>query len=121
MDNVLSLTLDEMIRARDVTVEPDVDRLKERVRAADAGLDVPPDEAGNSGESADHPGTGKSADHPETEGESAGQQKTEAESAIYLPPFFFAETGCVRRLCRIFRNREGITSEAGWTGSPGGK
>ena len=108
-DNVLSLTLDEMIRARDVIVEPDVDRLKERVRAADAGLDVPPDEAGNSGGSADHPGTGKSADHPETEAESAGQSKTKAESAIYLPPFFFAETGCVRRLCRIFRNREGIT------------
>lgn len=70
-DNVLSLTLDEMIRAKDVIIEP-----------------VP------------------MTDRPEeviTETEAAG------EAAIYLPPFFFAETGSVRRLSKIFRNSEGIT------------
>ena len=31
------------------------------------------------------------------------------EKAIYLPPFFFSENGCVKRLAAILRNREGIT------------
>ena len=70
-DNVLSLTLDEMIRAKDVILDP-VTAVRER------GTEAGPAE----------------------------------EAAIYLPPFFFAETGAARRLGRIFRNREGIAVPA---------
>ena len=69
-DNVLSLTLDEMIRAKDVILDP-VTAVRER-----------------------------------------GTEAGPAEAAIYLPPFFFAETGAARRLGRIFRNREGIAVPA---------
>ena len=73
-DNVLSLTLDEMIRARDVILEP--------MKGEDTELTA-----------------------QTVEKEQTGPTK---EAAIYLPPFFFAETGAARRLGRIFRNREGI-------------
>ncbi len=71
-DNMLSLTLDEMIRAKDVILEPVLTDSR-----ADTGA-------------ADYAGAAQ-------------------EAAIYLPPFFFAETGVVRRLAKIFRNREGIS------------
>lgn len=64
-DNVLSLTLDEMIHAKDVITQPV----------------IPEDE---------------SEDDPSP------------ERAIYLPPFFFAETGVVRRLRAVWQNTEGI-------------
>ena len=60
-DNILSLTLDEMIRAKDVILEPGF------------------------------------------------MEDEEAEAAIYLPPFFFAEIGTVRRLAAIFRSEGGVT------------
>ena len=60
-DNILSLTLDEMIRAKDVILE------------------------------------------------SGFMEDEEAEAAIYLPPFFFAEIGTVRRLAAIFRSEGGVT------------
>ena len=77
-DNVLSLTLDEMIRARDVILEP--------MKGEDTELTA-----------------------QTVEKEQTGPTK---EAAIYLPPFFFAETGAARRLGRIFRNREGIAAPA---------
>ena len=60
-DNILSLTLDEMIRAKDVILE------------------------------------------------SGFMGDEEAEAAIYLPPFFFAEIGTVRRLAAIFSSEGGVT------------
>ena len=60
-DNILSLTLDEMIRAKDVILE------------------------------------------------SGFMEDEEEEAAIYLPPFFFAEIGTVRRLAAIFRSEGGVT------------
>ena len=60
-DNILSLTLDEMIRAKDVILE------------------------------------------------SGFMEDEEKEAAIYLPPFFFAEIGTVRRLAAIFRSEGGVT------------
>ena len=60
-DNILSLTLDEMIRAKDVILE------------------------------------------------SGFMEDEEAEAAIYLPPFFFAEIGAVRRLAAISRSEGGVT------------
>ncbi len=68
-DGVLSMTLDEMIRAKDVILEP----------------------------------------VKEAENELTKQTGAPVEDAIYLPPFFFAETGAVRRLEKIRRNTEGIT------------
>ena len=64
-DNVLSMTLDEMIRAQDVITDP---------------VPLPED----------------------------ADPDTQPEKAIYLPPFFFAETGAARRLTAICENREGI-------------
>ena len=59
-ENLLSMTLDEMIRTKDVITE------------------------------------------------SLGDVKTNGheEKAIYLPPFYFSETGCVRRLKKISENKE---------------
>ncbi len=65
-DNILSMTLDEMVRAEDVIIE-----------------DIPgrPDQA----ETSDPP-----------------------EKAIYLPPFWFSETGVVRRLLAILQDGSGF-------------
>ena len=64
-DSILSMTLDEMIRAGDVITEP---------------LPLP---------------------------ENAAVQAV-PEKAIYLPPFFFSETGCVRRIASILGGEAGI-------------
>ena len=64
-ENILSMTLDEMIHAKDVITEP-----------------VPlPDDAG---------------------------PDAVPEKAIYLPPFYFAETGTARRMAAVFANTDGI-------------
>ena len=94
-DNVLSLTLDEMIRARDVILDP-VTAVRERGT-----------EAGTAGKTKITGTTEKTAATATTE-----QTGPAEEAAIYLPPFFFAETGAARRLGRIFRNREGIAAPA---------
>ena len=82
-DNVLSMTLDEMIRSRDVIVQPPLSDTGQSLMPADAmradlaqGVLLPAD--------------------------------SKPDNAIYLPPFFFAEKGSARRLAAIFRNREGI-------------
>ena len=62
-DNVLSMTLDEMIRTKDVIVEDEY----------------------------------HTEEHPDT--------------AIYLPPFFFSETGVCRRLFQILSNSAGFRIE----------
>ena len=98
-DNILSVTLDEMIREKDVIVEP--------VMVTEADADALRDNSGQ-----EDAVTEKKTEEKDTLYGSkipAGQGL-----AIYLPPFFFAETGSVRRLTRIFRNNEGITvSEKG--------
>ena len=78
-DNVLSLTLDEMIRAEDVITQPlpaqtENAKIREDSRAA----------------------------------EDPKEPVTFPDKAIYLPPFYYAEVGTARRLCAVFRNREGI-------------
>jgi len=70
-DNILSMTLDEMIRARDVIIQAPMRELTAR-------------EAGS---------------------EDPAAEKRLPEDAIYLPPFFFAETGCVRRLAAVFQGQ----------------
>lgn len=98
-DNILSVTLDEMIREKDVIVEP--------VMVTEADADALRDNSGQ-----EDAVTEKKTEEKDTLYGSkipAGQGL-----AIYLPPFFFAETGSVRRLTCIFRNNEGITvSEKG--------
>jgi exodeoxyribonuclease V alpha subunit len=64
-DNLLSVTLDEMIRAEDVITDV---------------LPLPED----------------------------APALSEPEKAIYLPPFYFSETGTARRLAAIYKNRKGI-------------
>lgn len=75
-DNILSMTLDEMVRNHDVIIQPILP-------------DSPADED-------------PFAVRPEK-----AEMKL-AGSAIYLPPFFFAENGAVRRLAAIYRNEDGI-------------
>lgn len=70
-DNILSMTLDEMIRGRDVIIQPPLQELA-------AG---------------------------ESTREDPAAEKRLPEDAIYLPPFFFAETGCVRRLAAVFQGQ----------------
>ena len=87
-DNVLSLTLDEMIRAKDVIVEPGMGEYfaSERLTAGrekEAGLQ-------------------EKAELQEKTGPAAA-------AAIYLPPFFFAETGTARRLSRIYGSSGGVS------------
>ena len=43
---------------------------------------------------------------------SDGNQKQDAEQAIYLPPFYFSETGVVKRLDAIWRNADGFRISA---------
>ena len=90
-DNVLSLTLDEMIRARDVILDPVTAVMERGIEAGTAGIT-------------------KTAGRTEKTGttEIIEQTGPAEEAAIYLPPFFFAETGAARRLGRIFGNKEGI-------------
>ena len=81
-DNLLSMSLDEMIRQEDVITEiisTEIDK--------------------NDGGSIDEPGRGTIEKEEETEAKS---------TAIYLPPFYFAEKGAARRLHEINRNRRGI-------------
>ena len=102
-DNVLSLTLDEMIRAKDVILEPAISDRGVNTGAAEAGAEtgaeaVAAETVADTGASEIAAGTG-----------AADQAGSTEEAAIYLPPFFFAETGAVRRLARICRNEEGIS------------
>ena len=79
-DNVLSMTLDEMIRANDVIIE-DIPEEK-----------LPLDDSQGSPVSAN----------------SLADIVKRPEKAIYLPPFFFSEAGVVKRMSAILQNREGI-------------
>ena len=89
-DGVLSITLDEMIRTKDVIVKdiPTTD-------APGAGGSVLPAESDTvrdpamSGDMPGGAGTAVSAAGP--------------EKAIYLPPFYFSELGTAKRLAAIFR------------------
>ena len=77
-DDVLNMTLDEMIRAGDVITE---------------SLPAQEDTAGTD------PAFDPAADPAE---------KTVPDKAIYLPPFFYAEFGTVKRLAAILQNGEGL-------------
>lgn len=76
-DNLLSLTLDQMIRERDVITQPLICR-ESKISGTD-----------DTGET-----SVGSRDFKETESRAR-------ESAIYLPPFYFAETGSARRLAAV--------------------
>lgn len=78
-DNVLSMTLDEMIRQKDVITE----EIPEE-KLAGEGSPAPSD-----------------IFQEQTE-------ERKPERAIYLPPFFFSEIGVVKRMSAILNNREGI-------------
>ena len=79
-ENVLSMALDEMIRVGDVITEP-----------------IPQDESvsqdGLENKTASPDGTAASVS---------------SEKAIYLPPFYFSETGTAKRLNAIFHNKMSI-------------
>ena len=90
-DNVLSLTLDEMIRARDVILDPVTAVMERGIEAGTAGITIIAGRTEKTGTTEIIEQTGPSE-----------------QAAIYLPPFFFAETGAARRLGRIFGNKEGI-------------
>ena len=74
-DNILNLTLDEMIRTKDVILQKYIP-----AEYLAASPDLKKD----------------------------CQADSHEETAIYLPPFFFAETGSARRLREIFRSPGGI-------------
>ena len=110
-DNVLSLTLDEMIRAKDVILEPVISD-----RGVNTGADTEAAEAGAAEAGAAEAGAAETgaaetgaAEAGTADAGVTGQAGSAEEAAIYLPPFFFAETGVVRRMAKICRNREGIT------------
>ena len=90
-DNILSLTLDEMIRAKDVITQPVMEDLPV--------LENPP--------LMEDPALMDNAPFMANLPEKPGP--VQIETAIYLPPFFFGEIGCVRRLRDISRNRTGLT------------
>ena len=79
-DNILSMTLDEMIRANDVIIE-DIPEEK-----------LPVDDSQSSPVSPN----------------SLADIVRKPEKAIYLPPFFFSEAGVVKRMSAILHSREGI-------------
>ncbi len=81
-ESVLSMTLDEMIRTGDLITEP--------IRGAEESG------AGSTGSVGD---AGSGAD-----------QGVPAK-AIYLPPFYFSETGAAKRMAAIFHNTMGIHVE----------
>lgn len=108
-DNVLSMTLDEMIRSRDVIVEPAL---------VDDSLSLTPADL-MSADSMRRTDSMRRADSMRTDTMPEGSVKadsmptdTKPDNAIYLPPFFFAEKGSARRLAAIFRNRQGIRVNA---------
>ena len=88
-DNILSMTLDEMIRNHDVIVQPVLPDTGRTETVSETGMSA-------TGTACAARGNGEEQDIPAP------------EDAIYLPPFFFAETGSVRRLAAIYRNQDGI-------------
>ena len=82
-DNVLSMTLDEMIRMKDVITE-----------------DITPHPSASLTPSPD-PLSQLSADSSPLKRGARGAEVGESERVIYLPPFFFAEQGTARRLKKI--------------------
>ena len=102
-DNLLSLTLDQMIRERDVILQPMLSVEKKTEEAAAPFREKVPD-AGR-----ERLSRGVSL-HKQTGG--SGQAVSGEESAIYLPPFYFAEVGTVRRLAVISRaGRSAVVEE----------
>ena len=117
--SVLSMTLDEMIRANDVITEdiPD-ERLSAETGAVNE--DSYPQAGGafqtggvvSSAEQSGRTATPVSSLSLSIPGLSAPVSFEDIvkrpEKAIYLPPFFFSEIGVVKRMSVILRNREGI-------------
>ena len=127
-DNVLSMTLDEMIRSRDVIVQPPLSDAGQSLMPADfmqsgtAQLETIRPETKQSGTAqveTIRPET-KQSGTPRSDRMPADAMRADLaqgvfspadskpDNAIYLPPFFFAEKGSARRLAAIFRNRQGI-------------
>ena len=117
--SVLSMTLDEMIRANDVITEdiPD-ERLSAETGAVNedstlkAGGAFQTGGVVSSAEQSGRTATPVSSLSLSIPGLSAPVSFEDIvkrpEKAIYLPPFFFSEIGVVKRMSAIFRNREGI-------------
>ncbi len=88
-EDVLTMTLDEMMRAGDVITE------------------IIPDKKQTEAE--DQSGSGQMEAQPQSlPGQTETGDQVRPEKAIYLPPFFFSENGVVKRLSAILRNKEGI-------------
>ena len=104
-DNVLSMTLDEMIRSRDVIVQPPLPDDSLSLTPADSMWHAASMKTGSILSNATRPVT---AQQDSIRSEYLMRADAKPENAIYLPPFFFAEMGSARRLAAIFRNREGI-------------
>ncbi len=104
-DNVLSMTLDEMIRSRDVIVQPPLPDDSLSLTPADSMWHAASMKTGSILSNATRPVT---AQQDSIRSEYLMRADAKPENAIYLPPFFFAEMGSARRLTAIFRNREGI-------------
>ena len=91
-DNVLSMTLDEMIREEDVVTEQIPVPEESMPAALEAG-------AAHQTGGAQETGAGQETD---------AAQDTVPEKAIYLPPFYFSEVGTAKRMAAICGNRKGI-------------
>ncbi|MBQ9613236.1 MAG: ATP-dependent RecD-like DNA helicase [Lachnospiraceae bacterium] len=100
-DNILSITIDEMIRAGDVVTEI-IPANKSSVDGSNTGIgvtQVTPELA--------EPATSYMS--PLTEPANADVLSlTEPEKAIYLPPFYFSEVGTAKRLAAIAANPAGF-------------
>ena len=108
-DNILSMTLDEMIRNHDVIVQPvlqDTGRTETVSETGTSGIGT--SGIGTSGIGTSGTGTSETGTARAACGTREGQDISAPEDAIYLPPFFFADTGSVRRLAAIYRNEDGI-------------
>ena len=115
-DSVLDMTLDEMIRAKDVIID----------RIPDSPVGIPSQPSGGSNQTGriltlssyqpcmeSQPDGGSAAYQAGRElagsgATSGGERSSREDRAIYLPPFYYSEVGTAKRLRKIYNNPAGF-------------
>ena len=115
-DSVLDMTLDEMIRAKDVIID----------RIPDSPVGIPSQPSGGSNQTGriltlssyqpsmnttiplHQPGRGSAGADVSYDG---GERGSREDRAIYLPPFYYSEVGTAKRLRKIYNNPAGFRIE----------
>ena len=89
-EDLLSMTLDQMIKEKDVIT------------------DTVPDEKSAEGSAPEEPEELKEREEQKDQDDPEDAKMPEGKRVIYLPPFFFAELGTARRLSAIMSNQDGV-------------